>query len=465
MNKPQRPLGANTFTLATTFATTLAVSLLLASPAAQAAVSADEAAQLKGRLTPLGAEKAGNKDNSIPAWTGGLTQAPAGYKNGSPRPDPFAGEKPTLTINAKNMAAHAERLSDGVQALMKKYPDFSIEVYPSHRTAAAPQWVYDNTLRNATRAKTIEGGYGVEGAYGGIPFPIPKDGYEAIWNQRLAWRGGNFSMPMRVWVVTGDGQRSMASGGVQTLRQAYYDPAGSLEKFDGYYQYGKLVVDAPGSKAGEAILALDGVSDAAPRGLWQYLVGQRRVRKAPSVAYDTPDSVTSGIGLFDEAFTLFGPIDKHELKLVGKKELYIPYNNNRAASAKIDELVTPHTLNPAQVRWELHRVWEVEATLASGKRHVIPKRRYYLDEDSWQIVLFDGWDAKGKLWHTNYSLMLTAPDIPAVTNVVMWGGYDLQTGAYYLNMASNELPRQYEVKPTIPRSFFSPEALSNEGSR
>ena len=465
MNKPQRPLGANTFTLATTFATTLAVSLLLASPAAQAAVSADEAAQLKGRLTPLGAEKAGNKDNSIPAWTGGLTQAPAGYKNGSPRPDPFAGEKPTLTINAKNMAAHAERLSDGVQALMKKYPDFSIEVYPSHRSAAAPQWVYDNTLRNATRAKTIEGGYGVEGAYGGIPFPIPKDGYEAIWNQRLAWRGGNFSMPMRVWVVTGDGQRSMASGGVQTIRQAYYDPAGSLEKFDGYYQYGKLVVDAPGSKAGEAILALDGVSDAAPRGLWQYLVGQRRVRKAPSVAYDTPDSVTSGIGLFDEAFTLFGPIDKHELKLVGKKELYIPYNNNRAASAKIDELVTPHTLNPAQVRWELHRVWEVEATLASGKRHVIPKRRYYLDEDSWQIVLFDGWDAKDQLWHTNYSLMLTAPDIPAVTNVVMWGGYDLQTGAYYLNMSSNELPRQYEVKPTIPRSFFSPEALSNEGSR
>lgn len=457
MSIQQGPIGA--------IASTLLVSLWLAHPAAQAAVSAEEAAQLKGRLTPLGAEKAGNKDNSIPAWTGGLTQAPAGYKNGAPRPDPFAAEKPLLTINAKNMAAHAERLSDGVQALMKKYPDFSIEVYPSHRTAAAPQWVYDNTLRNATRAKTLEGGYGVEGAYGGIPFPIPKDGYEAIWNQRLAWRGGNFSMPMRVWVVTGDGQRSMASGGVQTIRQAYYDPAGSLEKFDGYYQYGKLVVDAPGSKAGEAILALDGVSDAAPRGLWQYLVGQRRVRKAPSVAYDTPDSVTSGIGLFDEAFTLFGPIDKHELKLVGKKELYIPYNNNRAASAKVEDLVTPHTLNPAQVRWELHRVWEVEATLANGKRHVIPKRRYYLDEDSWQIVLFDGWDAKGQLWHTNYSLMLTAPDIPAVTNVVMWGGYDLQTGAYYLNMSSNELPRQYEVKPTIPRSFFSPEALSNEGAR
>jgi len=150
---------------------------------------------------------------------------------------------------------------------------------------------------------------------------------------------------------------------------------------------------------------------------------------------------------------------------VGKKEIYIPYNNNRAASAKIEDLVTPNTLNPAQVRWELHRVWEVEATLAAGKRHVVPKRKYYIDEDSWQIALFDGWDAKGQLWRTNYALMLTAPDIPAVSNVVLWGGYDMQTGAYYLNMASNELPKQYEVQPPIPRSFFSAESLSSEGAR
>jgi hypothetical protein len=443
----------------------LLAALLATTWSAQAAVGADEAAKLKSTLTPVGAEKAGNKAGTIPAWDGGLAKAPAGYKNGDARPDPFAGEKPVLSINAKNMAQHADKLTDGVQALMKKYPDFRIDVYPTHRSAAAPQFVYDNTFKNATRAKTVDGGHGIQGAWGGIPFPIPKDGYEAIWNHRLAWKGGNYSMPVRVWVVTADGKRAMASGGVQTVRQAYYDTDGSLEKSDGYYQFGKFVVNAPGSKAGEAILAHDGINETVPRGLWQYLVGQRRVRKAPSVAYDTPDSVTSGIGLFDEAFNLFGPIDKHELKLVGKKEIYIPYNNNRAAAAKVEDLVTPHTLNPAQVRWELHRVWEVEATLAAGKRHVVPKRKYYIDEDSWQIVLFDGWDAKGELWRTNYSLMLTAPDIPAVTSFVMWGGYDMQTGAYYLNMASNELPKQYEVVPPIPRSFFSPEALANESGR
>ena len=445
--------------------TLLAAALLAAALSAQAAVSPEEAAKLKTILTPMGAEKAGNKDGTIPAWDGGATKAPAGYKNGDPRPDLFPGEKPALSINAKNMAQYADKLSDGVQALMKKYPDFRIDVYPTHRTAAAPQAVYDNSFKNATRAKTVEGGYGMEGAFGGTPFPIPKDGYEAMWNQRTAWRGGNYTMPAQVFVVTADGRRALASGGIQTIRQSFYDKDGSLEKFDGYYQLGKFVANAPGSKAGEAILALDGVSDAAPRGLWQYLVGQRRVRKAPSVAYDTPDSVTSGIGLFDEAFTLFGPIDKYELKLVGKKEMYIPYNNNRAALVKVDELVTPNTLNPAHVRWELHRVWEVEADLAPGKRHVVPKRKYYIDEDSWQTVLFDGWDAKGQLWRTNYALMLTAPDIPAVNNSVFWGGYDMQNGSYYLNMASNEMPKQIEILAPIPRSFFSAESLSNEGAR
>lgn len=433
--------------------------------ASQAAVSADEAAKLKTTLTPMGAERAANSDGSIPAWDGGMTKAPSGYQSGAPRPDPFSSEKPVLQINAKNMAQHANRLSDGVKALMQKHPTFRIDVYPTHRTAAAPQPVYDNTFKNATRAKLIDNGQGVEGAFGGIPFPIPKDGNEVILNHRLAWNGITIQTPLRVWVVTADGKRSLASGGVQTWWRPYYDPNLSVDKFDGYYMRGKFATTEPGSKAGEAILVHEGMNASAPRGLWQYLVGQRRVRKAPSVGYDTPDGVTSGLGLFDEAFNLFGPIDKHELKLVGKKELYIPYNNNRAALAKVDELVKPGTLNPDHVRWELHRVWEVEATLAAGKRHVAAKRKYYIDEDTWQIILFDGWDAKGDLWRTNFALPYTMPDVPAVTGQVMWGAYNLQTGAYFLNAALNELPIQMKALPSLSSSFFSPEELANESSR
>lgn len=445
--------------------TLLAAALAAVAFGTQAGVSADEAAKLKSTLTPLGAERAGNKDGSIPAWDGGMAKPLPGYKTGDHRADPFAAEKPLYSVNAKNMAQYDAKLTDGVKALMKKYPDFRVDVYRTHRTAAAPQWVYDNTLKNATRAKLVDNGLGTEGAYGGIPFPIPKDAYEVIQNHRLAWIGSYTQTQARVWVVTADGRRAMASGGTQTFRKQYYDPEGSLEKFDGYYMLGKFLATEPGSKAGEAILAHDNLNASNPRGLWQYLVGQRRVRKAPSVGYDTPDSVTSGIGLFDEAFMLFGPIDKHELKLVGKKEIFVPYNNNKAAAAKVADLVTPQTLNPGLVRWELHRVWEVEATVAAGKRHVVTKRKYYIDEDTWQILLVDGWDAKGELWRTNFTLTLLAPDIPAVLGNVFWGGYDLQTGAYFLNMASNELPQQLKVMPTIPKSFFSPEELANETGR
>ena len=433
--------------------------------AAKALVTAEEAAKLKTTLTPLGAERAGNKEGSIPPWTGGYTTVPPGYRSGDPRPDFFASEKAVLSIDRRNMDVYADRLTDGTKALMRKYPKFRIDVYPTHRTAAAPQWVYDQTFRNATRARLVDSGRGTAGAYGGIPFPIPKDGYEVIQNHWLAWFGTYIEAPVRAWIVDADGNRSLASGGVQTYRREYYDPNGTPEEFGGYRQYGKFVTTDPGSKAGEGIIGHDAINSSKRNGMWQYLVGQRRVRKAPSVAYDLPNSVVSGVGLFDEAFMLFGPTDRHEFTLVGKKEIYIPYNNNRAALAKVADLFTPLTLNPNLVRWELHRVWVVDATLVPGKRHVMAKRRYYIDEDSWQIMLFDGWGADGELWHTNFTLTLLAPDIPALLGNVYWGGYDLESGAYSVNMTSNELPSQIKAVSNLPRSAFSPDELANGGVR
>jgi len=428
--------------------------------------SAEEAAKLKSELTPLGAERAGNADGTIPAWDGGYTKVPAGYKSGTPRPNPFADEKPRLTITSANMDQHADKLTDGVKALLKKYPDFRLDVYPTHRTASAPQWVYDNTFKNATRAKLTADKEGVNGAFGGIPFPIVKNGDEAILNHRLAWQGETVEFPMLTHVVTRDGKRVLATKAQEFDQRPYYFQDGSAEKFDGYYKKARLVTSAPVSKSGEAILLRETVDAAKkPRGIWQYLVGQRRVRKAPTISYDTPDFVTSGIGLFDEAFMLLGPIDRHDLKLVGKKEMYVPYNNNGAALATVDELIGPKFLNPDHVRWELHRVWEVEATLKEGKRHVVPKRKYYLDEDTWQILLQDGWDAQGNIWRLNYSLTLLCPDFPVLTGLVNWGTYNLQTGAYFHNAASNEQPRQYAPVKRLRKSFFSPGELANLGAR
>nr|WP_298169907.1 DUF1329 domain-containing protein [uncultured Pseudomonas sp.] len=450
----------------TTYVKTLAalVALTLAGTAL-AAVSPEEAAKLKTTLTPLGAERAGNEDGSIPAWTGGYTQAPADYKSGDVRPDFFAGEKPLYSITAENMEQYADKLTDGTKGLLQKYPDFRMDIYPTHRSAAAPQWYYDNTFKNATSAKLTGDGYRFEGAYGGVPFPITTDPKEMFLNHQTAWTRGESSIsPSRCFTVSPSGKLTMVSDGTQNQQFPYNFKDGSLETYSGYFNVGHYVQSAPASKAGESILA-HFPSDADKNiGLWQYLVGQRRVRRAPSVSYDTPDSVTSGAGFFDEAFMQFGPYDHHEYKLIGKKEMFVLYNNNRANAADPEEIFTPNFLNPDLVRWELHRVWVIDATLAPGKRHVVPHRRYYLDEDTWQILLVDGWDAQGQLWRMTYTLTQLAPDVPSLVANMAWGNYNFLTGGYYLNAATNGTT-QFQVVPRRPDSYFSPDELANMGAR
>src|SRR5438552_2753331 len=314
----------------------------LAAPLAQAAVSAQEAATLKTTLTPVGAERAGNKDGSIPPWEGGYP-ADASY-NSATIPDLFDKDKPLFTITQQNVAQYADKLTEGTQGLLKKYPSFKVRVYPTHRTAAAPQWVYDNTFKNATRAKTKDSGLWIEGAYGGIPFPIPKDGYEAMWNHLLAWVGSSTSIIYQNWVGLPDGRRVLTAKGYNLVQYPYYDPKGSLESFKGAYELLRVAQTDPPYKSGEQVLAIDYIDQ--PRQAWQYLSGQRRVRKGPTIGYDTPDDITGGQMGFDEAFIFWGPIDRYEWKLVGKKEIFIPYNTAKLHAAPVDQQFGPVSLNP-----------------------------------------------------------------------------------------------------------------------
>ena len=445
--------------------TTIAALMTVALPAF-AGVSADEAAALKNSLTPFGAEKAANKAGTIPAWDGGMTKAPAGYKAGAPRPDPFAGEKPMLQISARNLDQHKDKLSDGTQALLKKYPEsFRLDVYKTQRTAAAPQWVYDNTLVNATKAVTTENGKNIQNAFGGIPFPIPKTGAEAMWNHLLRWRGESAESAFRIWVGAADGSRTMAVEAKDDHQFPYYVKDGAADKFNGMYWLFRQVQTNPPFKAGESLLIHDPVDQVGEgRKAWQYLAGQRRVRRAPTVAFDTPDFVASGQGYFDEVFMFLGSLERYDWKLVGKKEIYVPYNNNGFVLAKTDEAIDKHHLNSDKLRWELHRTWVVEATLASGKRHVVPKRRFYIDEDTWAVVLADGYDAEGKLWRTQHAVPFVAPEIPAVVTQT-WATFNLQAGTWMVNNLYNDLTTQYKVVARRPDTYFSPDALAGAGVR
>lgn len=444
---------------------TLAVTALgvaaLVSPG-YAEVTAQEAESLKTSLTAFGAEKAGNKDGSIPAWDGGYTKVDPAWKPGMQRPDPFAGEKPVLSITGSNHVQHAGKLSEGMQLLLKKYPDFRMDVYPTHRTAAYPGWVLENTLKNATRAKTANGGNSLQSAFGGFPFPIPKTGQEAMWNHILAWKGTAAKEKSYTYVVN-DGTSVMTAESVTDQVWPYYNKDGEPANYNGDYFHIRLAQTAPAYKAGEAVLAYDNIDPINKgRQAWQYLTGQRRVRKAPSIAYDTPDFVTSGVGNWDEAYVFGGAFDRYDWKLLGKQEMYIPYNNNKFAQAKYKDVLGPKFINPDLVRWELHRVWVVEATLAPGKRNVIAKRRFFLDEDTWLAVLADEWDASGQLWKEEFSLQVLAPDLPGILPRP-WGTYNLQTGAYLINGALNESDTPYVFVPPWPESHFTPGALAGEG--
>jgi len=443
-----------------------AAAALCSFQAATAAVTPAEAEQLKTTLTPFGAEKAGNKDGSIPAWTGGYTTPLPGYKAGGKRGDPFASEKPLYTITAKNFEQHADKLTDGTKALFKKYPDtFRMDVYRTHRTAAAPQWVYDNTFKNATRAKIAENPNGLVpvGAYGGIPFPIPKSGIEVLWNHQLRWRAPSLQYDMHGVLGTADGKKVLTVDGNVDQQMPYYFKDGSPEKFDGDYWLLRIMNSGPPIRAGEGITVRFNIN--GDEQTWVYLTGQRRVRKLPNACCDTPTPATAGVMSVDDIQIFSGPNGRFDWKLVGKKEMLIPYNSNGMLRFTKDaDVLGPNHVNPDAMRWELHRVWIVEANLKSGKRHQAPRGMYYFDEDTWNGVLADRWDAKGQLWKTMWMSSVVMPDVPA-TQTSAFGFYDLISGTSYVNDLLVEKDKQLKVLPQIRDTVFTPDGLVGEGVR
>jgi len=430
-----------------------------------AAVSADEAKKLGTSLTPVGGEMAGNKDGSIPAYTGGLTTPPAGFDKASGvRPDPFAAEKPVLTITGKTLQASEGKLTEGTKELLKKYPDFRVEVFPTHRTVALPKYVQENTLKNATRAKTSEGGLVLSDAFGGYPFPIPATGYEAMWNHILRYEGQAYKIKYTAMNVDSSGHAVISTTGEITEQYPYYDATKTLESntSDLYYQV-KINYSGPSRRAGESLLVWESLNPIEKgRRAWQYLPGQRRVRLAPDIAYDTPNPGTAGSTTYDDAFTFNGAMDRYDFKLLGKKEMYVPYNMYRFEYGDPQKAATPNYANPDMVRWELHRVWVVEATLKPGTRHIYARRVFYLDEDSWTALASDEYDAKGGLFRSQFGALAPSYDVPAPladSNIY----YDFVAGSWGFSGIAGSNGVRY-IDP-LPEKDWSADSLAAAGIR
>lgn len=385
-----------------------------------------DASELGGsKLTPFGAERAGNADGSIPAWTGGMTSMPAGVKAyGDYVPDLFPGEQPVVVVNASNLDQHADRVPKSIQVMIKKY-GLSLNVYPTHRTAAAPQWVYNNIKSNAVNAKFVAqdpvgGRFGFTGAHGGIPFPIPDQsnpltaGAQIIWNHNSIWRGFCFLVDVQGWVVNSS-QVAMTAAGQQHYKLPYYSQKPMAHKYDGALQLLYTPYTGPGNLVGQAIIiwAFDD-PHKNPQEAWELLNGEGRVRRAPEVAFDTPSPQVDGIANYDEFYGFNGSLERYDWRLIEKKEVYIPYNNNKLYSVNARQAHKAHFFDPDLVRWELHRCWVVEATLHSGERNVIAKRVFYVDEDTWQIAVGDEYDGNMNLYKADIVYNACVPTLPGV---------------------------------------------------
>lgn len=438
------------------------ISAILAGNVCYAAVSADEATALTKNLTPLGGERAGNAEGTIPAWDGGLTSINSQMVGDVPK-ELFASEKPIMQINSANMSEYIDKLTPGTQALLNKYPEtFRVDVYPTHRTATASASVYDKTLENATNCKLTFSGDSVEGCFGGIPFPIPQTGNEIIWNHLLRVEAESIEFGFKNLIVTSNGSRSLATRNDNNYQFPYYYKNSSVQDWNGNYILQRFSTTAPAFKVGESLVLHDNVSPSKYRQAWQYLVGQRRVRKAPTVGYDTPDFVASGANYFDEVHGFFGAPDRFDWKIIGKEEKYIPYNNNLLITADVEEAYTGHHFNSDNTRWELHRVWVVEATVKGDSRHAVPKRLFYIDEDTWLITLSDGYDGENNLWRTLQVPSFVVPKIPAtVVKPVIVFNLEANTSSTVQSLNGET----YRVVEKKDEDFFTGDAVAFDSMR
>jgi hypothetical protein len=452
--------------------TTAMILGLALTASANAAVSEEEAAKLGQELTVWGAVASANADGSIPAFTGPLQESewPEGATVNRP-PNPFSDEKPLYTINQDNLDEYRELLSPGTAHMIEKYGDqgYVINVFPTHRTMSYPDWIVENIKFNATNTELADGGMRLSEVRPGPPFPIPQNGLEVLWNHLMRWEGRRWKADSMTFYVDANGNQVLANQAINTVEYPFYNPDIDYGSKQSDFWYIRVDYTAPARRAGEKLLVVDPMdfTGTAGRRSWQYLKGQRRVRRAPAVAFDTPNPGTAGMATYDDAFMFNGSPERYDWKLVGKKELIVPYHNyDLNYYLPRDKSIGEKFVEPDTQRWEKHRVWHVEATLKDGARHVYHRRTLYFDEDTLGAVISDQYDAQGKLWRTLHSIApvnyaLGAGFIGAVA------GYDFNAGIYYMSgySAESKIMRFGDTADIESPSYYTSQGLARGGVR
>lgn len=452
------------------FAVSMAIAPIIDALPASAAVSEQEAKRLDGELTPMGAERAGNASGAIPAWEGGLSAVPAGvsYKPGDHLPDPFASDQPLYTITRANMAEYDALLTDGHKGLLAAYPDtYLMHVYQTRRSCAYPPQVYEAVRRNAVSGQLTENGNSITGATMASPFPIPQSVREVLWNHELRYQGFKVRRESASATPTKGGDFTIEVSHDEWFYN-WSDPSlASTEALDNViFRFLKQGV-SPSSSAGSVMVMHNTLNQVAEmRRVWNYRPGERKVKRQMGTGYDSVVPASEGIRTGDNMQVFNGAADRYDWELVGKQEKIIPYNTSRLASPelKYEDILHKKHLNPEPIRYELHRVWVLEAKLKPGQSHIIAARRkMYLDEDSWTVLATALSGKDDKLARVQEAHLLNMYDHPlcAIGSDVV---YDVTDGRYHVMGLRNQ-QKAVQYNAALDPENFSPEAMRRLGMR
>jgi hypothetical protein len=434
---------------------------------ALAGVSPEDAARLGKDLTPMGAERAGNADGSIPEWNSEGTATPAGFVADSGNYiNPYADEKALYTVDGNNYKEYADKLTEGSIAMFEKFgaDGFKMNVYPTKRGWTGPDWLYANTLKNATAAQLTAEGQKVDGNLPGTPFPIPQTGLEVLWNHMIRY-STDAHYDYDVYYVSSAGKPILStSASTASVYPMFRDP--DIIVGDTPWTWLRINYNAPARRAGEILLVHEPGADYTKgkgRKAWQYLTGQRRVRLAPAVSFDTPNPGVAGTSTYDDAFIYNGSPERYDWTLVGKKEIIIPASNyDFLFKTAVEDMLGEKFLKPEYIRWEKHRVWVVEGNLKEGQRHLYSKRRFYIDEDSWTASAGETYDARGNLWRVQYGYGANLYDRNGAHSAA-YSGNDLLQGLYNINGKAK--PGKFRNGVDKGDKYFTSKGLARGGVR
>jgi len=443
------------------------VALIASAGSVWAQPPADEVAKLGidgTEYTPLGAIRAGTADGKVPEWTPYTPNGNELIKEPRWIDNRYANEEPLFTITQANMAEYGDMLSEGHKRMLQRYDTYKMHVYPSHRDAAWPTEIYEATIANASRA-TLEGGDPdkIRNATLGFPFPIPTSGAHAWWNHRLKWRGENVTRYNNQAIVQDNGSYQLTKI-VEEVKFKYANitEPGTMNGPDDIFLWYLSTTTAPPRIAGQLLLAWE---HADYRSAWLYNPGLRRIRRAPSVGYDNPYEGTDGQQFYDQVDMINGKLDRYNWKLIGRKVMITPYNSYGINSneLKYDDILKGRHINQDLARYEMHRMWIVEANNKPEVRHTFKKKVIYFDEDTWTATMLDNYDHRDEFYKFQeghlacVDTMLTCSTVPELI-------YDLQSRTYFATAMINEdAPNDFTEE--FREKHFDPNKVAKRAKR